>query len=165
MFVVHKRKTIDSCESLFEIPVSEAVVSGDGEELEDHKFTKREETMNIQPRYVEDFFSFHSFFLQMPDCSGLIVMAPPPAPLPPLLARREESVAVGLDAEHDELLTAGHLLLLQEHSLPEVGGHTDGAHVVRAPAAAALRAPRRLSPRGDAVPQQFARPKTQKERK
>ena len=95
----------------------------------------------------------------------ILMVPPPPAPLPPLLARREESVAVGLDAEDDELVAAGLLLLLQQHRLPQVGGHADGAGVARAPAAAALRARRRLSPRGDAVPQQFARPKTQKERK
>ena len=68
-------------------------------------------------------------------------------------------MAVGLDAEHDELVTAGRLPLLQDHSLAQVGGHADGAGVARAPAAAALRARRRLSPRGDAVPDQFVRPK------
>ena len=98
----------------------------------------------------------------MVEFSMILMVPPPPAPLPPLLARREESVAVGLDAEDDELLTAGHLPLLQQHSLSQVGGHPDGAHVARAPAAAALRARRRLSPRGHAVPDQLARPETER---
>ena len=92
----------------------------------------------------------------------VLIVPPPPAPLPPLLARREESVAVGLDTEHDELVTARRLPLLQDHSLAQVGGHADGAGVARAPAAAALRARRRLSPRGDAVPDQLARPETER---
>ena len=95
----------------------------------------------------------------MVNFSLILMVPPPPAPLPPLLARREESVAVGLDAEDDELLTAGNLPLLQQHALSQVGGHPDGAHVVRAPAAATLRARRSLSPAGDAMPNQFARPK------
>ena len=85
-------------------------------------------------------------------------MVPRPAPLPPLLAGREERVAGGLDAEYDELVAAGLLLLLQQHRLPQVGGHADGADLVRLPTAAALRARRRLPPRGRAVPHMFARP-------
>ena len=85
-------------------------------------------------------------------------MVPRPAPLPPPLAGREERVAGGLDAEDDELVAAGLLLLLQQRRPPQVGGHADGADLVRLPTAAALRARRRLTPRGRPVPDMFARP-------
>ena len=84
------------------------------------------------------------------------MVAPPPSPLPALLAGGVERVAVRLDAEDDELLAAGRLPLLQQRPARQVGGHPHG--VLRAPAAAARRARRRLAPRRHAVPHQLARP-------
>ena len=84
------------------------------------------------------------------------MVAPPPSPLPALLAGGVERVAVRLDAEDDELLAAGRLPLLQQRPARQVGGHPHG--VLSAPAAAARRARRRLAPRRHAVPHQLARP-------
>ena len=90
------------------------------------------------------------------------MVAPPPSPLPALLAGGVERVAVRLDAEDDELLAAGRLPLLQQRPARQVGGHPHG--VLRAPAAAARRARRRLAPRRHAVPHQLARPEKAEKR-
>ena len=90
------------------------------------------------------------------------MVAPPPPPLPALLAGGVERVAVRLDAEDDERLAAGRLPLLQQRPARQVGGHPHG--VLRAPAAAARRARRRLAPRRHAVPHQLARPEKAEKR-
>ena len=65
-------------------------------------------------------------------------------------------MAVGLDAEDDELVVAGHLALVEEEAAPEVRGHAEVEVVVRVPAAAVQRG--RLAPGLAAVPDQFLRP-------
>ena len=90
------------------------------------------------------------------------MVAPPPSPLPALLAGGVERVAVRLDAEDDERLAAGRLPLLQQRPARQVGGHPHRARLLRAPAPAARRARRRLPPCRHAVPHQLARPESEK---
>ena len=65
-------------------------------------------------------------------------------------------MAVGLDAEDDELVVAGHLALVEEEAAPEVRGHAEVEVVVRVPAAAVQRG--RLAPGLAAVPDQLLGP-------
>ena len=72
-------------------------------------------------------------------------------------------MAGGLYAEHDQLLVARHLVLVQQHPRLEIGGHSQPQGVISGPAVTVVGSVRSLAPGRRSVPNILHRPwKTKK---